>query len=286
MSRWLRWRNALDRLVALLLLLVLSPLIVALALAVKLSDHGPSFVGVDRVGRRGRTFTMWKLRSMRAETADGRARGISLTSSHDDRITPVGVKLRAYYLDELPQLWNVVRGDMALLGARPEAPEYVDMTDDGWRSVLDARPGMAGPTQLMVNDWERTVISASPDGSRYQSEVVPVKLAIDTWYLESAGPRLDLLVAVTLVRRFLPGTGSYTLKRLIRTQVPASLATISVRPAPATDDEVAEARTMPGPEAFPVGVVEVDPVPVIPLPLGFASAGALKPTVQAPVVAD
>ncbi len=216
----MRIRAVADRLVAAVLLVVLWPAIAVLGVAVRLGDRGPAFVGVPRMGRNGRVFTMWKLRSMRAENPDGRANGVSLTSVDDNRITPIGVRLRAYYLDELPQLWNVVRGEMGLLGARPEAPEFVDLADPRWQSVLQAPPGIAGPTQLMVNEWERHLITACGQGSVYVDKVVPVKLAIDGWYLRSASPRLDALVAITLIRRFMPGTGSHTLKTLIAAQVP------------------------------------------------------------------
>ena len=224
MSRWLRVRSVLDRVTAALALAVLWPIIAALALAIRLSDRGPGFIGVQRVGRHGKPFTMWKLRSMRAEEPDGRAGGISLTATHDPRITPIGVKLRAYYLDELPQLWNVAKGEMSVLGARPEAPEYVDMDDPRWQLVLSAPPGIAGPTQLMVNEWERHLITACGAGSVYVDEVVPVKLAIDGWYIANSSPRLDTLVLVTLLRRFMPGTGSHTLKKRIRREVPESHA--------------------------------------------------------------
>ncbi len=220
MSRWMQARSTLDRVVAAAALMVVWPFIAVLGLAVRLSDRGPAFVGVPRMGRGGQVFTMWKLRSMRADNADGRANGVSLTSIDDNRITPIGTRLRAYYLDELPQLWNVVRGEMGLLGARPEAPEFVDLTDPRWKAVLQAPPGIAGPTQLMVNEWERHLISACGQGSVYVDQVVPIKLAIDGWYLRSASPRLDALVAITLVRRFMPGTGSHTLKKLINNQVP------------------------------------------------------------------
>lgn len=224
MSRWLRLRVVADRVVAAVALVVLAPLIAVLAVAVRLGDRGPGFVGVPRVGRGGRVFTMWKLRSMRVANPDGRAGGIALTANHDPRITPVGLRLRAYYLDELPQLWNVVKGDMCLLGARPEAPEFVDLTNPAWQQVLTAPPGIAGPTQLMVNDWERHLISACGEGSVYIHRVVPVKLAIDNWYLSQSSPTLDLLVGGTLIRRFIPGTGSHTLKQRIRRQVPEATA--------------------------------------------------------------
>jgi lipopolysaccharide/colanic/teichoic acid biosynthesis glycosyltransferase len=222
-SLWLRVRTLVDRLVASLLLLAVAPVILSLAVVVRRHDGGPAFVAVPRMGAGGRTFRMWKLRSMRAEQADGRARGVSLSGAVDERITPVGRRLRAYYLDELPQLLNVVRGEMSLLGPRPEAPEFVDLDDPAWQLVLTTPPGLAGPTQMVVNDWERELIDREPGGTAYVRAVVPVKLAIDHWYVQTATPVRDALIFVTLVRRFLPGTESTTLRSLVFRQVPDAL---------------------------------------------------------------
>ncbi len=203
MSPYLRFRLRLDRLVAALLLVATSPVIAVFGWLVHRHDGGPAFIAVPRVGRDGTTLPMWKLRSMRAETTDGRATGVSLTSADDDRITPIGKRLRSLHLDELPQLYNVVRGEMALLGPRPEAPEFVDLSDPLWRDVLAAPPGIAGPTQLVVGDWEREVISSAPDGSAYRERVVPVKLAIDRWYVGRATLRDDAVVLVSLAGHLL-----------------------------------------------------------------------------------
>ena len=219
MSRYLQVRMVLDRLLAAVGLVALSPVIGVLGWLVHRHDGGPAFITVERVGRHGRPMRMWKLRSMRAESADGRATGVSLTSAGDDRISPIGAKLRAGHLDELPQLFNVVRGEMTLLGPRPEAPEYVDATDDDWRAVLAAPPGIAGPTQLAVGDWERDIITAAPDGSAYERDVVPVKVAIDRWYVEQASPGIDALVVVGLARR-LAGRPVGALLERIRAGVP------------------------------------------------------------------
>jgi lipopolysaccharide/colanic/teichoic acid biosynthesis glycosyltransferase len=220
---YLRARLVVDRVVALVAGVVLAPAIAVLALLVRREDGGPGFIAVDRVGRDGRTFRMWKLRSMCASRPDGTADGLTLSGAHDDRITRVGRRMRAYHFDELPQLLNVVRGEMAILGPRPETPEFVDLDDPMWQEVLAIPPGIAGPTQVIVNDWERSLIDEVPDGSAYRSKVVPVKLAIDQWYLDRSSPVTDALVAITLVRRFLPGTESTTLKVAVFAAVPESL---------------------------------------------------------------
>lgn len=200
MTPWLRARVVLDRLVAAVLLVPIAPVIAALAWLVHRHDGGPGLVVVDRVGRGGRPLRMWKIRSMAVAAPDGTAGGPALTSAEDARITPIGARLRAYHLDELPQLLNVVRGEMSLLGPRPEAVDFV--TDSAlWTEVLRCPPGLAGPTQLLVGAWERERITAAPDGATYVDEVLPVKLAIDSWYLRRASPRVDALVAMTLLQR-------------------------------------------------------------------------------------
>jgi len=203
-STWLRGRLYLDRVIGLVLLAVVSPLIGALGLFVRRHDGGPALITVLRAGRGGQPFAMWKLRTMRAEDPCGRATGVALTSEDDPRVTAVGAKLRAYHLDELPQLYNVVRGEMCLLGPRPEAPEFVDAAAPNWKAVLDVPPGLAGPTQLLVGDWERHIISSDVTGRAYLSEVVPVKVAIDHWYVRCASPRLDGQVLVALLQHLLP----------------------------------------------------------------------------------
>lgn len=220
---WLRRRVKIDRVVAGLLSIVTAPLVAVLAWMVRREDGGPPLIRVPRMGRHGVPFGMWKLRSMRATSVDGLAAGANLTNgAGDERITPIGRRLRAYHLDELPQLWNVAAGEMSLLGPRPETPELVNLHDDRWREVLSVPPGIAGPTQLIVSDWEREVIAASPDNSAYRNAVLPTKLAIDQWYLQAASPATDLLVTVTLMRRFLPGTEAWTLRHRVFADVAAA----------------------------------------------------------------
>jgi len=218
-SGWLSVRLVTDRAVAVVLSVLTAPLVTVLAVLVRRHDGHAPLITVPRVGRGGQVFGMWKLRSMRVDSADGRAAGVGLTSSDDDRITPVGRRMRSLHLDELPQLYNVARGEMCLLGPRPEAPEFVDLDDPRWIDVLAVPPGIAGPTQLIVGEWERTQIDKDRTGDAYRQVVVPVKLAIDRWYVRYADAGLDALVVTSLVRHVL-AAGSPALARVVGSAVP------------------------------------------------------------------
>lgn len=218
MSRWLAFRVRLDRVLAAIALVGAAPVLAICAVLVK-RDGGPAFVRVPRVGRHGRTFGMWKVRTMTAATPDGVASGPSLAlGERDARITPIGAKLRRWRLDELGNLLNVVSGDMALLGPRPEAPEYVDLDDPRWQQVLAAPPAIAGPTQVLVEAWEQELLSTGGVDA-YRADVLPVKLAVDAWYVRAARPSDDLAV----LRSVLGWVGrrrSRTLLARVRPQVP------------------------------------------------------------------
>ncbi|CAB4555690.1 unannotated protein [freshwater metagenome] len=201
-----------------------------LAVLVRRHDGESPLITVPRVGVNGRIFGMWKIRSMRVDTADGHASGLSLTSTNDQRITPIGARMRSLHLDELPQLYNVARGEMCLLGPRPEAPDFVDLDNPVWQQVLTSPPGIAGPTQLIVGDWERSEIDKDTTGDAYQRVVVPVKLAIDRWYLMNASVRLDLLVVTSLLRHVLPGGESKRLQEVVGSSVPESSVPILSQP--------------------------------------------------------
>ncbi|MEA2338594.1 MAG: hypothetical protein QOE82_2601, partial [Thermoanaerobaculia bacterium] len=140
-------------------LLLFSPLFALLAIAVKVSSPGPVFHRGERVGRNGKLFGLYKFRSMRVGEA-----GPAITRAGDPRITAVGRVLRKTKLDELPQLINVLIGDMSLVGPRPEAPRYVAMYDVEQQRILSVRPGVTSPAsllyrseeeQLVGDDWER-----------------------------------------------------------------------------------------------------------------------------------
>jgi len=164
--------NLAGRLGALLALLALSPLFGAIALAIRLDDGGPAFFHQTRVGRYGRHFIMHKFRSMRS------AQGLPLTCEGDPRVTRVGGRLRAWKLDELPQLWNIVRGEMAWIGPRPEIPEFVAMDDPLWQQVLQFRPGLADAASVEFRDEEKLLAIAPDPQEYYRREILPRKLRI------------------------------------------------------------------------------------------------------------
>lgn len=226
MSLWLLVRRPLDRLVAVALLLVAAPLLGLAGIAVRLVDGPPMFIQVPRVGHQGRTFGMLKVRTMRPTTPARGPGSRSLSGRGDERVTSIGRHLRRWRLDELPQLVNVIRGEMALLGPRPEAPDFVD-DSVAWRHVLRARPGIAGPTQVMVHRWEATIFGGPEfDGTQaeadYRHIVLPVKLAIDRWYVDHASPRIDLMVLGALLPRIVGSRSRKTLAAETRRSVPES----------------------------------------------------------------
>lgn len=161
---------------------------------------------------------MAKYRSMTIAGPNGQSGGPALTSGADPRVTPLGQRLRHYRLDELPQLANVVWGEMSLIGPRPEAPDYVDLEDCRWQVVLSARPGIAGPTQVVIQDIEAGM--GFDDHKRYEAEILPVKLAIDAWYLRHATPVVDALIGWALIERFLLRRPVTFLHRRLATELP------------------------------------------------------------------
>jgi lipopolysaccharide/colanic/teichoic acid biosynthesis glycosyltransferase len=178
-----------DVSVALLALVVLAPLLAAIALAVRREDRGPVLFRQVRIGRGGRPFEILKYRTMRSE-----AGGAPITVRGDPRLTRIGQRLRRWKLDELPQLWNVLRGDMSLVGPRPEVPQYVDLGSPLQREVLRVRPGMTGWAQLDGLD-EEAELAGVPDPERlYREVLLPRKLALDLRYVREGSFATDLAI--------------------------------------------------------------------------------------------
>lgn len=179
-------------------LLLLFPLFLLLALLVKLSSPGPVFYHGLRVGRRGRPFKMLKFRTM---VADAEARGLPLTVGGDSRITGVGRFLRNAKLDELPQLWNVLKGEMSLVGPRPEAQKYVDLYTDDQRKVLEIRPGITDPASIKYRN-ENEILAAAVDPEKaYIANIMPDKVRLNLSYASRASVLSDLgIIFRTLFR--------------------------------------------------------------------------------------
>jgi lipopolysaccharide/colanic/teichoic acid biosynthesis glycosyltransferase len=182
-------------------LVLSSPLVLAGAIAVKLDSPGPAFYKGERVGFGGRGFHMIKLRSMMAGSDRN---GPSVTVAEDPRVTRVGRFLRRSKLDELPQLVNVLRGEMSLVGPRPEHANYVKLYTPEQKRVLSMRPGITGPAVLAFVD-EEAMLSGAHAETIYEKEVMPRKLALDLDYVDrhSFGGDLRILgrTAALVVKR-------------------------------------------------------------------------------------
>jgi len=189
-------KRAMDIVASAVGLVVLLPVLLLAGLAVRLSGPGPVIFRQQRVGRHGRPFLLWKFRTM---VADAPSRGAPLTVAGDPRITRIGAFLRASKIDELPQLWNVLRGDMSLVGPRPEVPRYVALYDEEQRRVLSIRPGITDYASMAYFD-ENTLLARSPDPERtYVETVMPDKLRLNLLYLERMSLREDLRILLATV---------------------------------------------------------------------------------------
>lgn len=147
-----------DKLISLIGLISLSPLLLIVALLIKWKMPGPILFCQQRVGRYGEIFTVYKFRTMtvkaEASVASRNSEATSIASQEQSRITPLGEKLRRYKLDELPELWNVLKGDMSFVGPRPDVPGYADQLQGEDREVLLLRPGITGPASLKYRNEE------------------------------------------------------------------------------------------------------------------------------------
>jgi lipopolysaccharide/colanic/teichoic acid biosynthesis glycosyltransferase len=191
-------RRLLDVAVSTLALAALAPLLALLAAGVAATSRGPVLFRQVRVGAGGRLFTMYKFRSMRVGTA-----GPSVTASGDRRVTRIGAFLRQTSLDELPQLFNVLLGDMTLVGPRPEVPDLAERYPPGCRWVFDHRPGMTGPTQIRMRDDVTVPPGIADPEEYYLTTLVPRRVELDATFLT------DPTLARTL--RLLADTALYLL---------------------------------------------------------------------------
>jgi lipopolysaccharide/colanic/teichoic acid biosynthesis glycosyltransferase len=184
-----RWA---DATVAAIGLVLMSPLAIIIGLAIAATSGSPILFRQKRVGRNGRQFDVFKFRTMTLSQTGPQPQ---VTSSNDGRITRLGRVLRKTKLDEMPTLWNVLRGDMALVGPRPEVPRYVNENDPQWRLILAVRPGITDPTTLSLRNEEELLARAHPDVEKfYVTHLQPAKLSGYINYLQQRTLGTDVRV--------------------------------------------------------------------------------------------
>lgn len=178
-----KWRRLFDCAVAATAIVLSFPLLMLLALLVRFTSRGPVFFRQRRLGRHGEEFTLYKFRSMRAEAPPG----CHITVSGDARVTRIGGLLRRYKLDELPQFWNVLKGDMSLVGPRPKLPHHEAL-------LMTARPGITGPATLAFRHEEELLLDIDQADLELFYEIVikPAKARLDFEYMRTATCRSDL----------------------------------------------------------------------------------------------
>jgi lipopolysaccharide/colanic/teichoic acid biosynthesis glycosyltransferase len=188
-----------DIVVAGLSLIVLAPLLLLIALLIKLDSRGPILFKQERIGKGFRPFSIYKFRTMR----DGAHATSSLTIGADPRITRAGKYLRASKIDELPQLLNVVKGDMSLVGPRPEVPRYVELFRPDYEHILKVRPGLTDLASLKYSD-EASILgqSANPEGD-YVARLLPDKIRLAKEYIQRSSLLFDAkLIVETIIKLF------------------------------------------------------------------------------------
>ncbi|HEV3313159.1 MAG TPA: sugar transferase [Chloroflexota bacterium] len=190
-----------DLAVAFVGLCVTAPVWAAVAVAIRLTS-GPGILHRgDRLGKNGRIFGMYKFRTM---AIGSHLAGSRVTGANDPRVTPVGRLLRRWKLDELPQLVNVVRGDMSLVGPRPEDPRYLPDYAPNQMEVLSVRPGITGPTQIAYRHEEALLRGPDVEGD-YRTKLLPAKLDMDLSYIRTASLSTDVrLILATLIGLYTP----------------------------------------------------------------------------------
>jgi lipopolysaccharide/colanic/teichoic acid biosynthesis glycosyltransferase len=219
-------KRLIDIVVSAVLLLILAPTFVVVALAVVLESRGAVFYRAARVGLSGRDLHVIKFRKM---TSD--AKGGPLTTSVDLRFTRIGAFLTATKLDELPQLWNVLRGHMSLVGPRPEDRQFVELHFADYQEIITARPGLTGLSQLAFAS-ENTILDQNDPLGHYVARILPQKASMDRLYVRERTVWLDLRILLWTVLPVLfridvavnRATGALTVRRRPAASEPATIA--------------------------------------------------------------
>jgi lipopolysaccharide/colanic/teichoic acid biosynthesis glycosyltransferase len=185
-----------DVLVAAVALILLSPVLAIAAVAVKLDSSGPVLFTQERIGRRFRPFIIYKFRTMTAAPA-GESR---IVLGDESRVTSAGRVLRRTKIDELPQLFNVLKGDMSMVGPRPEVRQYVEMFRDDYAEILEARPGLTDLASIKYSDEASILAAAADPEAEYVTRILPDKIRLAREYVRRSSVGFDLtLLAKTVV---------------------------------------------------------------------------------------
>jgi lipopolysaccharide/colanic/teichoic acid biosynthesis glycosyltransferase len=203
---------------------LLSPLFLIVALLIKAEDGGPVFFRQERVGYRGRPFRIWKFRTM---IPGAEARGLPLTVGRDVRVTRFGAWLRRLRLDELPQLFNVLAGDMTLVGPRPEVPRYVALYSLEQRRVLELVPGVTDEASIRYLDESALLAAAADPEQMYVDQIFPEKIRYSLTYAARATVWTDLWVIQATVRQLF--RSSHSTSQASASDVADSLMTRATR---------------------------------------------------------
>ncbi|MDP9183483.1 MAG: sugar transferase [Actinomycetota bacterium] len=185
-----------ERTICLVALLFLAPVLAVIAIAVRATSPGPVIFRQVRVGQDGRCFVILKFRTM---VVGSESHAVNVSPAGDPRVTRVGRLLRASYLDELPQLVNVIRGDMRLVGPRPETPEFVARYDAEERRVLDVKPGLVGPSTLAFMDEPERLARADDPAEHYERVLLHERVRLDLRYLEERSTAYDVRLLIRQV---------------------------------------------------------------------------------------
>jgi lipopolysaccharide/colanic/teichoic acid biosynthesis glycosyltransferase len=194
-----------DILLASIGLIILAPLLIVIAIWIKLDSAGPIFFRQERVGQFGKTFLIHKFRTM---VIEAEKQGLQLTTEGDKRITKSGQFLRKYKIDELPQLIDVLQGNMSLVGPRPEVPKYVAIyPEDIKREVLSVKPGITDFASIEFKDENRLLAQSEDPESTYINKILPTKLAYYKYYVEKQSIWLDTVLIYRTLKAIVGGKG-------------------------------------------------------------------------------
>ena len=185
-----------DVFVSTVMSVLLSPLLLVLCLAVKFSSKGPVFYMQERIGKNQIPFRIFKFRTM---FLDADKKGLLTVGGRDPRVTPVGYFLRKYKLDELPQLFNVVLGEMSLVGPRPEVKRYVDMYSVEQKKVLEVKPGITDYASIEYSNENELLGKADDPEKMYVEEIMPAKLKLNLKYVQEKSFFVDLKIIIRTV---------------------------------------------------------------------------------------